>query len=184
MKHWLKFTIIVLLLLIAGCSQVRVSQDYRPGMDFSGYRQYQWKTVAMEQTDDIRVNNPLLHERFRQAIDSALVRSGFAFGAPADFLITYNYSIQTRLESEPIGTTFGFGVGRYHRYSEVGFGSGTYVRQYDVGILAIDLIDIHTGTLVWRGTGSEIVTTHSTPESTTAFVYRLVDSILAQFPPR
>ncbi|WP_136808661.1 DUF4136 domain-containing protein [Desulfosediminicola flagellatus] len=183
MKNWISTAIIVVLLLLTGCSKVQVSQDYRAGMDFSQYRQYQWKTVSIEPADDIRVNNPLLHERFRQAIDSALLRRGFVVGAPADFLITYTYSIQARLESDPVGTTFGFGVGRHHRYSEIGYGTGNIVRQYDVGILAVDVIDVPSGTLAWRGTGSEIVTTHSTPEATTAFVYRMVDSILAQFPP-
>lgn len=183
MKRAVHFTIVVLLLLIAGCSRVQVSQDYRAGMDFSHYRHYQWKTINMEPADDIRANNPLLHERFHQAIDSALTRRGFYFGTPADFLVSYSYSIQTRLESDRAGTSLGFGVGRHHRYGEFGFDSGAYVRQYDVGILAIDLIDVQTGAVVWRGTGSEIVTMHPSPEAITSSVYRMVDSILAQFPP-
>lgn len=177
------FLLVAFILLFSGCSKVQVSQDYKPGSNFAGYRQYQWKAMAPVSSEDARVANPLLHERFRQNIDQGLAQRGFAFGAPADFLVNYTYSIQTRLESDYSGSSVGFGAGSHYRYSHIGFGTGVGVRQYDVGVLVIDIYDIPAGKLVWRGTGTEIVGTHSTPEETSAFVYRMVNAILAQFPP-
>jgi hypothetical protein len=183
MKSWTVVATILVLFTLSSCSRVQVSQDYRIGTNFSQYHTFQWKTSDSPTSDDIRVNNPLLHERFRQAIENRLSASGYVLQSRADFLVNYSYSIQSRLESEPYGTNVGFGFGRQYRYGEIGFGNGVSVTQYDVGILAIDIYDALNGTLLWRGTGSEIVRTHSTPEETTAFVYRMVDSILAQFPP-
>lgn len=184
MKRWAAVAVISIMLLFTGCSTVQVSQDFRPGIDFTHYRTYQWRAMPEHSSEDFRLNNPLLHERFRQAIDQKLAVRGYAQQTPADFLVSYTYSIQTRLESEPYGTSVGFGFGRYYRYGGLGFGNSLATRQYDVGMLAIDLQDAVSGALIWRGVGSERVGMHSTPADTTVFVTRLVDAVLAQFPPR
>ena len=184
MKWWAYFGWLSVVLLLAGCSQVQVSQDYRPGLDFSRFRSYSWQSTPSPASSDIRINNPLLQERFRQAIDGTLTRRGYLQAAAADFLVSYDYSIQTRIESEPIGTSIGVGYGRYYNYGAVGIGTDIGVRQYDVGVLVIDFTDARTGAPLWRGNATQLVTTHSTPEDTTAFVYRMVDSVLSQFPPR
>lgn len=102
----------------------------------------------------------------------------------ADFVVSYNYSIQTRLESEPFRPSVGFGFGRYYNYGAIGVGTDIGVSQYDVGVLVIDFSDARSGEPLWRGTGTQLATTHTTPEEASAFVYRMVDDVLAQFPPR
>jgi len=184
MKGWAVFGLVCVILLLVGCSPVQVSQDYRQGLDFSRFHSYHWKNTPPAVSSDIRINNPLLQERFRQAIDGTLARRGYMQAAAADFLVSYDYSIQTRIESEPFGTSVGVGYGRYYRYGAIGIGTDIDVRQYDVGVLVIDFFDARTGTPIWRGNATQLVTTHSTPEETTAFVYRMVDSVLSQFPPR
>lgn len=184
MRRWSVLAIIAVFLVLTGCSRVQVSQDYKAVRDFSRFSTYRWKAMVPAESEDIRVNNPLLQERFRQAIDGTLAVRGYVLASRADFLVSYDYSIQTRLESEPYGTSVGLGMGQYYRYGGVGIATGVGVRQYDVGVLVIDFFDGVTGEPVWRGTGTELVRTHSTPEETTAFVYRMVDAILAQFPPR
>lgn len=180
-----RIAILGILLLFSGCSTVRVSQDYRTDFDFSNYHAYAWKSIAIGQgSADIRVDNPLLHERFRETIDRILAQRGYMQKAPANFLVSYSYTVQTRLESEPYGPHVGVGFSRRHRYSALGFGGYVDINQYDVGILAIDFYDAVSETLIWRGIGSERVDMYSTPEETTAFVDKLVAAVLAQFPPR
>lgn len=174
---------VILLALGSGCSRVQVSQDFRPGTDFSRYATYQWQVAEPLESSDPRVSNPLLRERFQQAIDRELVFRGLVSKSGADLQIAYTYTIMTRVESDPFGTTIGFGVGRHYRYGGIGFGTSGDVRQYDVGMLVIDIYETGSGSLLWRGSGSEIVTTHSSPEETTAFVRRMVSSIMQQFPP-
>lgn len=177
--------ILGILLLLGGCSTVRVSQDYRTDADFSRYRNYAWQAITTgQESTDVRVANPLLHERFQQTIDRVLAQRGYRHQVPADFLVSYTYSIQTRLETTPYGPRVGYGFGRRYRYSEFGFGDYVEINQYDVGILAISLLDAGTKTVLWRGIGSERVDMYATPAETTAFVDRLVSAVLAQFPPR
>lgn len=185
MTRRVRVAILGILLLFSGCSTVRVSQDYRTDVDFSTYHAYAWQTITTgQESPDIRVDNPLLHERFHRAIDRILAQRGYLQKAPTDFLVSYSYTIQTRLESEPYGPHVGVGFGRRYRYSELGFGDYVDINQYDVGILAVSFYDAVSETLIWRGIGSERVDMFSTPEETTAFVDKLVTAVLAQFPPR
>lgn len=183
MRRLIVITVIVIILLFTGCSTMQVSQDYRSGIDFSHYHTYQWQVMAEQESDDIRVNNPLLHDRIHQSIDRILAMHGYVQKTPADFLVGYTYAIQARLESEPYGTSAGFGFSRHRRFGELGFGDNLALHQYDVGMLAIDFYDAASGALIWRGIGSERVGMHSTPEDTSAFVNGMVNAVLAQFPP-
>jgi hypothetical protein len=183
MKH-IFVTVLGIMMLFAGCARVQVSQDYNTAANFTSYKSYGWKNIQVQNTTDIRVNNPLLHERFHRDIDQILTGKGFTQGTKADLLVTYNYSITSRIESDQYGTDVGFGFGRRSHYGGVTFGSVNDIRQYDVGILVIDIYDAAGNTLLWRGTGSEIITIHSTPEAITDSVNRMVGEILAQFPPQ
>lgn len=175
--------IVLLVLALTGCSQVTVSQDYLAGRDFGRLHTFRWQQGTPEASRDYRVNNPLLQERFRQAIEGTLSRRGYTQAAVADFLVSYSYSVETRFEAEPFRPSFGFGVGRYHDYGAFGIGTDYNIRQFDVGVLVIDFFEARTGAPIWRGTATQVVTTHSRPEDLTAFVYRMVDEVLAQFPP-
>lgn len=178
----------MLLLLIGslstGCSGVKVGQDYWQGQDFSRYTYYRWQPQPPVSSRDIRANSPLLQQRFRQAIDAALAQRGYRQAATADFLVSYEYEVRSRFDPDPFDTSVAVGFGRYHNYGAVGIGSGYGYRQYDVGILAIDFTDARTGGPIWRGTGSQLNIGQTNPQRTGAYVNRLVDAILAQFPPQ
>ena len=166
-----------------GCSGVQVSQDYVDSVAFSQLRTYSWHPQPVKYGDDVRENNPLIHRRFTETISAVLTEKGYRQLQPADFLVTYNFSITQKLESYPGTAFYGYGYGSHRRYSGVGFGVGTDIRQYDVGILVIDIYDATTNSVVWRGKGSEIVKTHPSPQQTTELVNRLVREVLVQFPP-
>ncbi len=182
MVRWTVFGL-CLLLLLAGCAQVQVSQDYMQGYDFSRYHSYSWKKNAQAGSNDYQVNNPLMQERFRRAIDATLSGRGYVQAAVADFAISYDYSVQTRLDYEPLRPSVGIGYGRYYDYGFWGVDTNYGIYQYDVGVLVIDIFDSKTGEAVWRGTGSQLATTFSTPEEATTYVQRMVADVLAQFPP-
>lgn len=178
---------LMLLFLLTGCYSPRVSQDYNLAQDFSRLRTYRWKADTPPPSRDVRVNSPLMAERFRQAIDGTLSRRGYLQAAGSDMVVSYEYTVQTKIESDPyFGPSIGVGYGRYYNRGFVGVGTdfGGNVRQYDVGLLVIDIADGRTGAPLWRGTATEMVRTHWTPEDINAFVYRLVDAVLAQFPPK
>ncbi len=174
----------LIVLAVGGCSQVQVSQDFRAGVDFSRYNpSYQWRSGEQPASEDPRLSNPLLHERFREAIDRELAADGLQVRPDATLEVSYSYTIRTQVESDHFGTSIGVGFGRHTHYGGIGFGTVGDIRQYDIGMLVIDISERGTGSLLWRGSGSEIVTHHASPEQTTAFVNRMVGAIMRQFPP-
>ena len=173
-----------MLFFISACSKVQVSQDYDPEMRFPDLRSYSWKPPKVKESSDARVSNPLLHKRFQQTIDRVLAEKSFVPSQNADFLVSYDFSIRSKIQSRPVSTGFGFGVGSYRRYGGIGFDTGSDISQYDLAVLVIDVYDSKTDTLLWRGTGSEIYGSHPSPEKNMAMVNSLVEAILAQFPPK
>ena len=174
----------LILFIFSGCSKVQVSQDYDTTMRFPYLKTYNWKPIQIRENSDPRVNNPLLHKRFQQTIDRVLAEKRFVRNQNADFLVSYDFSIRTKIQSSPISTGFGFGIGSYRRYGGFGFDTGSEIRQYDLAILVIDIHGSRTDNLLWRGTGSEIYGSHPSPEDNMAMVNSLVEAILAQFPPQ
>ncbi len=171
------------LMMLTACTGIEVSQDYDTEMSFPRLQTYAWKSRSVDRHDDVRADNPLLHKRFRQNIDRVLEEKGFSRRVSADFLIDYRYSISTRLESEPLTTGFGFGIGSHHRYGGFGLQTGSDIRQYDIGILIIDIYDALTRDMLWRGRGSEVISRHPTPQQNSEMARQLVEAVLAQFPP-
>ncbi len=169
------------LILTAGCSAVRVSQDYDVSAEFEVYKTYAWALEKQPQTGDIRIDNPLLDARIRGAVDRNLAAKGYrkVDRGSADLLIVYTLSIRSRIESDTVST--GVGYGAYPHWGGVGF--ETRVREYDEGMLVIDIGSAEPSKLLWRGTGTRRVTDHKDPDKTTQVVNKTVAEILAQFPP-
>ncbi|MFZ0243958.1 MAG: DUF4136 domain-containing protein [Desulfobacterales bacterium] len=174
----------VIIVGLAGCAGVKVNQDYEPGTDFSAYQAFDWKSTAQPPTGDIRVDNPLLDNRIRKAVDSTLETKGFnkTGRAGADFLVNYNLSIQSRIDSSPVSVGTGFGIGGGGSFGGIGIGTDT-IESYETGLLVIDFYDAGTGQIIWRGSGSRRLGRQSDPASNTEEIKALVDKILAQFPP-
>jgi hypothetical protein len=175
---------VLLLLMAAGCSGIQVSQDYDIQRPFPDMQTYAWKFGANKSSDDFRETNPLLHQRFRENIDRVLTEKGYAQKSHPDFLVDYVYAIKTRIRSQPVTTGVGFGAGPYYHYGGIHIMSAPRVYDYDVGMLAIDVYDAGSDTLLWRGTGSEPITSHPTPQKTSEMVRQMVEAILVQFPPQ
>ncbi|MCF8069868.1 MAG: DUF4136 domain-containing protein [Desulfobacterales bacterium] len=175
---------VFLLSFIYGCSGIVVSQDYNMSSDFSTLKTYGWQSETQPKTGDIRVDNPLLDNRIRNAIVQVLSLKGFKKaddGAP-DFFISYQYAIQNKIKSDNVSTGIGFGIGSTGSVGGIGISSGSDVRAYDQGMLVIDITDPEKE-LLWRGKGTLQVTDHSNPEKTTKTVNAVVEKTLRQFPP-
>jgi hypothetical protein len=172
----------VLATALVACSTVKVGQDYDPAVDFSAYRTFAWLAVPVERTGNPRVDNPLLHQRIRVAIERTLESRGYrkvSDGAP-DFLIGYHVSLETKLDVHTMSARYGYG--RYGRWGAAAFPQ-TEVREYEKGTLVIDVVAAREKRLVWRGSGSRRVQESPRPEEVTRRVNDAVAEILAEFPP-
>ena len=170
------------LFFTAACSPLRVNQDYLQTVDFSAIHSYGWRETAPAASADPRVTSPLLRQRFHDAIDQNLKQRGLQLAAQPDVLVDYTYAIVSRLDVDQFQSGFGLGIGYQRGFGGL-WGSSPVVSQYDVSLLFIDMYDASGKRLLWRGSGSEILTTYSNPADLTAAVNRKVAAILAQFPP-
>ena len=190
----MKITKIALLLLpavfISACSNIRVEQDYNENTDFNKLKQYAWQSDKQPKTGDVRIDNSLLNNRIREAIDEELAGKNQRKVArgKADYLLAYHYTIREKdqYDSSGVRTGIGIGVGSGHRggYGGVQFGFGDRSREYDEGELTIDMLDPGNGQIIWRGVASRKIVNQSDPVERNKRVRETVSAILGKFPPR
>jgi hypothetical protein len=178
-RHWL---LMLSLLMATACSSITVSSDYDPKADYSAYRTYDWAPRAEQPVKDPVLDNALLDGRIRHAVETELAAKGLekdGAGKP-DLLIAYHVAVQGKLD---IAQTPNYSYGPYWRYGSYA-GSSAYVRQYDEGTLILDLIDVSTKQLVWRGSAQAEVKKEVTPEEQQRRINEVVRKILERYPPK
>jgi hypothetical protein len=170
------------LLLLAGCSSVTVRRDYDSSLDFSTLKTFAWQHAEQPKIGNSRIDNDLLDERIRKAVDDILAKKGFirVDSTEADFLIVYYRDYRSRLGGSSVSV--GMGGGSSGRYGGVGYNSD--VSEYDQAILTIDVLNPADEKLIWRGVGTRIAYDGSSPKKMTRIVNEAVAKILKKFPPK
>jgi len=130
----------VAAITLAGCAAtVRSYVDRRA--DFTQYRTYAWGPADTFTTGDPRLdNNAFFRDRLQQAADARLTARGFEQTdmESADLLLHYHVNVTQRIDVNELDRQYG--------YCE-----DCRASVYDAGTLTLDLIDVRTGRLVWRG---------------------------------
>jgi hypothetical protein len=186
MRSHIKINMLLVLIIIVGCSGINVSQDYKPEIDYSDLETYAWQSETQDKTGDPRLDNPLLDERIRDAVDNFLLEKNYKKKSESvpDFYVTYALRIFRKIDSSGGSSGFSFGFGSYGRRGGFGVSTGSQVGEYDESMLVIDFIETGSGNLLWRGIGTRRLPQHPKPEKTTENVNQTVNKILSQFPPR
>jgi len=170
------------LAMSVGCSGVRVTTDFDPDAEFSGFKKYAWLPDEPGQGGDPRLHNDLIDARVRSSVDRGLADRGFekVSLASANFLVTYYLGLETRIDVQTVHSSF--------RYSRRGWsgsvGTDTRVRQYERGTLLLDVLDPGSTRLVWRGSADSRVNSRSDPARRDQQIDAAVQSILNRFPPQ
>jgi hypothetical protein len=176
---------VFILIGIQACSGIKVSQDYDQGYNFSGLKTFAWK--PNENSEYGLVGNDLVKERIITAIEKNLLAKSYiqiGSGKP-DFFISYHVTVEQKISSN--GASGSISLGRSSgggRYRGAGLYSGSEVEAYDEGRLLIDVTDVTSNRLVWRGKSTQRVSGHSSAEKSTALINETVEKMLLQFPPR
>ncbi len=164
-------------LALAGCASVRVATDHDPKVDFG--KLHSW-SFAPHKTENPVVENTLVRNRIRDALERELTAKGFArTDSGPDFLVDFVTATERSYDvvSWPGWCHCWFG----HR----GFGPGwdwhdVDVVEYTQGMLVVGMIDPKSDDLLWRGTATQVVDEDmGSPEKIDA----AVKALLERFPP-
>lgn len=128
-------------LALTGCASMNVNSYGERGIDFTRYQTYNWGPAESLSTGDPRLdNNPFFYERIQAAVEKQLAGRGFektASGMP-DLEVHYHASITQRVDVN----------GADQKYGSC---DNCQPFVYEAGTLLLDVVDMRTNTIVWRG---------------------------------
>ena len=147
--------------------------DYDHHVDFSRYHTYSW--IRAE------AGNPLWQDRIMQAVDNGLQSKGWQKSpSGGDAAVAAYGSVTNEKSYETYYNGFGGGWG-WRGWWGPGT-TTTTVQNVPVGNLVVDIFDGSTKKLIWRGTGSDMLS--SKPEKNEKKLEHRVSEIFQHFPPR
>ncbi len=139
-----------------------------------GYRK------VTSETPDLRIVYSVLAEE-RSRIDRSYGYGSYGLGS-------YGYGGPYGYPRSSYRGSFGFSLygGRYLRpyygYPSAGYAGAGYVREYLRGTLVLDIIDVRTEEVIFRGWARESLHSDPSPEKLRMYVTEAVEEILENFP--
>ena len=167
---------------LSGCgSGVSVNYDYDIDAPFSEYKTYAWverdaPAVSNNSRSGIP-NSQLVQSRIKRAIDEQMVKKGFTENnSSPDVLMVYHTGVQDKISV----TDWGYSYGSYYW----GWGGRAIdVYQYQEGTLVIDMIELSSKELVWRGWAQGTVDPNPTPDELDYKIKSAVQKVFSKYPP-
>jgi hypothetical protein len=182
-----------LLLLAADCSpKVRVDQSQNA--NYSRYKSYAFMDSDMQV---VAGKNPLYYNQIatqnvENTIRAELTKKGFRENMRRpDLLIGYHFFVEKKTQNVATGNGLN-GYGPYSGWGRwgfqgwgpgwYGFGGPQYVQQeYEAGTVVVDMVDVRTRQLVWRGSVQDAI---NNPAKISEQLSREVARIVEKFPDR
>ncbi len=169
------FVLIGMMLLFAGKSSAQqVKTDYDRSANFGQYKTYSWAQVKTKDALDV--------DRIKTAVNAALAAKGWTqVDSGGDVSIV---AVEITQNQQTLNTFYdGFGGGwGWRRFGGGGFGEATTTTEtYKVGTLVVDLFDVKTKQLIWRGTSSDTLSNNS--DKNIKNLDKGVDKMFKHFPP-
>lgn len=177
---WIAATLLGVIVL-TGCSTLRVGDDFDRSASFSGYHTFTLMAREHHGTD-----NPLAVQRARDAIEAELLSKGFAASdsASADFIVDFTIGARDRVDVQSYPDSYvGYGFWNSRGWWEPYWGSHLDVRQYREGTLSIDVFDPKAHRPVWHGWAKKELSQSDIRQSE-APIRAAVAAVLKNFPPR
>ena len=174
--------LIPLILVLASCETLRVGSDYDHTATFAGYHTFTW--IPREEHG---TGNPLIAERAREAIRSALERKGYTFvsaAEQADFAVDFTIGAHDRVDIHTYPAPYAGSWWWYGRgwWGYPYWGRGVDLHRYREGVLAIDIFDAKTHRPVWHGWARKPLGAQDLAHAR-GMIREAVDEVLARFPP-
>lgn len=166
---------IMFLVLLAGCSAVRVQYDYDKETLFSAYSTYNYYP-------DIDTGlSELDNRRLMRAIDSTLRGKGFMLSEEPDFYV----AIMGKTYQASRGNTVGVGVGGTGRSVGGGLSVGIPVGAAKMEReIQFDFVDSQKDALFWQATAVSSFNPNSSPQIKEEKLREIVVKAFEKYPPK
>ncbi|MDP2053449.1 MAG: DUF4136 domain-containing protein [Acidobacteriota bacterium] len=142
----------VALAVTAACATMNVSAHLERGVNFAEFVTYEWGPPDNLPVGDPRLdNNPFFNDYLQGAVEKQMTAKGFtraAEGRPADLLVHYHASVNQRLDVYGADHAAGYCYGDCQ----------PQVVDFDQGTLVIDIVDVKTKKVIWRGWSQDTMT--------------------------
>jgi hypothetical protein len=166
------------VLAAAGCATMGASSHIDTGFNFARLRTFDWGSPDAFPVGDPRLDeNPIFLDHLHGAVEKQMAARGYervVTGRP-QLLIHFHANIDRRLNVNAADAKYGYCLNDACRAG---------VREYEAGTLIVDVIDVRTNRLVWRGWAQDSV--EGVLEDRDRLV-RMVDAgvarMFANFPP-
>ncbi len=136
----------------AACASMSVSSHIERGVNFAEYVTWDWSPPDNLPVGDPRLdNNPFFNDYLQGAVEKQLTAKGFtrvAEGRPADLVVHYHASVNQRLDVYRADQEYGYCYGDCR----------PQVVDFEQGTLVIDIVDVKTKKVVWRGWAQDTMT--------------------------
>jgi len=179
MKQWWVLTMIACSLSVAPAFAQKAYVDYDRDYDRSTIQTYAWG-----KTDSTLVKtNPRAHDYIVEKLDGYLQQAGLdRADQDPDVFVTYHTSTQQELSVNTDSWGYGYPSSFYwNPYWGGAYGgtATTTVTSYTRGTLIVDVWDVATKKLIWRGSANDIVPPN--PEKAYKKIDRALEKILSKW---
>jgi hypothetical protein len=165
--------ICLVLLVVLGCSGIKVSTDHNREFDFTGFKTYEWMADKPDLLRDPLIDTALLDRRVKQAVDKELSMRGYVKAEDGpDFFVSYHFGTESQVDVSSCGYHYPASPRCWGREVE------TYT--YTNGTLILDFVEAKDLELVWRGYATGAINDVERMDET---IGEAVRKVLAEFPP-
>ncbi len=172
----LKVALLLILIVFASCSSVKVYTDYDKNAEFSQYKTFAFYKPGV---DKVEISD-LDKKRVLKSIEAEMIAKGFVKSENPDLLINFFTKSREQVDVNTFNNGWGYGWGWGWNPWMWG-GNHTSVSRTTNGTLFIDLIDAKKKELIWQGEGEgEIFRNLEKKEER---IQEFVKKILAEYPP-
>jgi Domain of unknown function (DUF4136) len=176
-----KLILILIFATIALSCTRNLHVEREPNVAIEQYKSYAWNKLEASKASHPFYRSPELNQLIIRDIDKNLANKGFKRHAVnPDFLVDFHIYVE---EQKFQNLVCGAGFYRGERYlpdlSQRTYCESPEIVNYDDGTLIIDIVDAHTGQLVWRASMSDII---DNPSYAGKIFSKKVKRILKKFP--
>lgn len=175
------------LLMLAGCSSIKVVADQDPTVDWSHFKTYEYFGWA---EDSDKILTRFDRERIEKAFGQEFASRGLEYVEEGGDLVVSLFIVVEDMKGSTAttttsGSTYGYSGRYYGQGPGYGWGSGystTTVEEYNFqeGTLVCDVFDANKKELIWEGIGTGTV--NEDPSKRDKTIPRSVAAIMKKFP--